>query len=226
MTVYAPILTTIGASKLANAIATATPLVLTEMSVGDGGGSVPVLNPAQTQLINETFRDTINSIELNVAQDGVNVELVIPAYISGGYTVREVGVWDEDGDLIAVSTYPPSYKPTVEEGATKDFLIRVVLEVGNAEAIELVIDPSVIVATRTWVEQYLVGTTVPTGFMMPFAGSASVPGFLVCNGAIVSRTTYANLFLVIGTTYGAGNGTTTFQIPTASVAGINYRIKT
>lgn len=56
-------------------------------------------------------------------------------------------------------------------------------------------------------------TIVPTGWVSPYAGSSAPSGYLLCDGAAISRSTYSGLFSVIGTTYGAGNGTTTFNVP-------------
>lgn len=328
---YFALLTAVGEAKLANAIALGEDVSYTHMAVGDGGGSATVPTRTQTALVNERRRAGINEIRpdpLNPAQ--IIVEQVIPESV-GGWWVREIGVFDDEGDLVAVANCPDSYKPLLAEGSGRTQIIRMVLLVSSAASVQLKIDPTVVLATRAYadagdaavaafasahatrtdnphattktqvglgsVENYPVATqaeaqagtatnrymtpqrvaqaistlapvssvagktgavtltnsdvglgsvenyavasqaeaqagtatnrymtpqrvadaistlAVPVGTVIHVAGSAAPTGYIKANGAAVSRTTYAALFAAIGSLYGDGNGSTTFNVP-------------
>lgn len=331
---YFALLTAVGEAKLANAIALGEDVSYTHMAVGDGGGSATVPTRTQTALVNERRRAGINEIRpdpLNPAQ--IIVEQVIPESV-GGWWIREIGVFDDEGDLVAVANCPDSYKPLLAEGSGRTQIIRMVLLVSSAASVQLKIDPTVVLATRAYadagdaavaafasahatrtdnphattktqvglgsvenypvatqaeaqtgtannrymtpqrvaqaiatlapaapvssvagrtgavtltksdvglgnVENYPVATqaeaqagtasdrymtpqrvadaistrAVPVGTVIHVAGSAAPTGFIKANGAAVSRATYAALFAAIGTLYGAGDGSTTFNVP-------------
>lgn len=146
------VITTMGMAKLANAIALKVPLDVTHMAVGDGGGSLPMPDIHQTSLMNETYRGQMNTLFAdpdNTHQ--IIAELVIPATI-GGWWVRESGLYDSDGDLIAVTNAPESYKPQMAEGSGRDQVLRMVLVVSSTEAVTLKIDPATVLATRQYVD--------------------------------------------------------------------------
>lgn len=148
---YFAILTAVGEAKLANAIALNVPLQISRMAVGDGGGVLPVPLRTQTALIGEQYRADLNSLApdpLNASQ--IIAELVIPE-TEGGYWLREMGLYDAAGDLIAVSNCPPSYKPEMAEGSGRTQVLRMVLIVSSTDAVQLKIDPSVVLATRDFV---------------------------------------------------------------------------
>ena len=144
-------LTTLGQAKIATAISTNTPLNISEMAWGDGGGSPITPTGAMTALVNERYRFGINS----AAPDPLNPPYVIFTGIiptaTGGFYVRECGLFDEDGDMIAVGSLGETYKPTLAEGSAKDFVTRFILNVGNVSAVTLLIDPAVVLASRKWV---------------------------------------------------------------------------
>jgi phage-related tail fiber protein len=146
------ILTDIGKAKLANATALGTVVSLTEIAVGDGGGVVTSPKTTDTSLVNEVWRAALNNISI----DSNNANwIVAEGYIpstDGNFTVREVGLFDFDGDMIAVGNYPDTYKPTLDTGSAKDLYIKVIIEVSDADVVELKIDPSVVLATRKFVE--------------------------------------------------------------------------
>lgn len=147
---YFAILTTLGQSKIANAIATETPINLTEMAWGDGGGNPITPTPSMTALVNEVYRAGINEQKqdpLNPPQ--VQIVGIIPTAI-GGFWLREAGIFDEDGDMIAVCNMGDTYKESLAEGAVRDFLTRFILNVGNTAAINLLIDPAIVLASRQW----------------------------------------------------------------------------
>ncbi|WP_439412319.1 phage tail-collar fiber domain-containing protein [Enterobacter ludwigii] len=149
---YFTLVTNIGAAKLANAAALGTPLSITQMGVGDGGGTLPTPDPEQTSLVNEHHRAMINSLKVdpnNPTQ--IIAEQIIPENI-GGWWIREVGLYDDGGDLIAVGNCPESYKPLLEEGAGREQIIRLIVIVNSGDNVTLKIDPSVVVATREYVD--------------------------------------------------------------------------
>ncbi|EBI9231624.1 hypothetical protein DLA64_10740 [Salmonella enterica] len=149
---YYSIPTNLGASKIANAIATNIPLNLTEMAVGDGGGAYVVPDPEQTALVNECYRTAINSITIN-ADDSQQliVEMVIPEDV-GGFTEREIGIFDEDGDLIIVANCAAIEKAPPDSGSPSSQVIRLPIEISSAAAINIVIDPSAILVTQEYAD--------------------------------------------------------------------------
>lgn len=151
MSTYYAILTAVGEAKLANATALGTVLQLSKMAVGDGSGALPTPVRTQTALIRETYRADLNTLNidpLNPSQ--IIAELVIPE-TEGGYWLREMGIYDAAGDLFAVANCPPSYKPQMSEGSGRTQVLRMVLIVSSTAAVQLKIDPSVVLATRDYV---------------------------------------------------------------------------
>lgn len=151
MSTYYAILTAVGEAKLANATALGTVLQLSKMAVGDGNGALP--NPVRTQtaLVRETYRADLNTLSVDpVNASQIIAELVIPE-TEGGYWLRELGIYDAAGDLFAVANCPPSYKPQMAEGSGRTQVLRMVLIVSSTAAVQLKIDPSVVLATREFV---------------------------------------------------------------------------
>ncbi|WP_339057997.1 phage tail protein [Candidatus Regiella endosymbiont of Tuberolachnus salignus] len=145
-----------GAAKLANATALGIPLKITHMAVGDGGGSLPTPDPRQTQLINEHRRAALNSLSIDpINPHQLIAEQVIPA-ADGGWWIREIGLFDHDGTLIALANCPETYKPQIQQGSGRTQTLRMVLIVSSTAAITLKIDPSVVVATRRHVDDKLI----------------------------------------------------------------------
>jgi hypothetical protein len=147
------ILTQQGAAKLANATALGTKLDLTQLAVGDGGGTLPTPDPAQTKLKGEKRRAAINMLSVDPANaNQIIAEQVIPEN-EGGWWIREIGLLDKDGTLIAVANCPETYKPQLQEGSGRTQTIRMVLIVSSTEAVTLKIDPAVVLATRDYVDR-------------------------------------------------------------------------
>ena len=149
---YYTLLTTIGAARLANAHATRTPVNFAQIAVGDAEYAP---GEGQAALVNEVWRGAIN--DMRVHADNPNwfvIETVIPEDV-GGWFVREVGLFDDAGNLIAVGKYPSTYKPVLASGSARDILIRMILEVGNTADVSLSIDPSIVLATRNYVDTAL-----------------------------------------------------------------------
>ncbi|WP_425085902.1 phage tail protein [Yersinia enterocolitica] len=150
------LLTNIGAAKLANAAALGTRLEITHMAVGDGGGTLPTPNPAQTQLVNEQRRAALNTLSVDpINTSQIIAEQVIPE-AEGGWWIREIGLLDKDGDLIAIANCAETYKPQLQEGSGRTQTIRMILIVSSTAAVTLKIDPSVVLATRKYVEDKVI----------------------------------------------------------------------
>lgn len=142
------ILTNTGKAKIANAQALGTTVNLTHLAAGDGNGAY--YNPVETQtaLVNEVWRGAISSIDVDTENPNwILIEAVIPT-ADGGFMVREVGVFDDAGDLIAVGKCPETYKPVLGEGSAKDLYVRMIIEVTNATTVTLRVDPAVVLATK------------------------------------------------------------------------------
>lgn len=153
--IYFAIPTDAGQAKMANAIALGIPLKITHMAVGDGNGQPVTPNAAQTALVREKRRAPLNTLfqdPLNQAQ--LVAEQIIPEDV-GDWWIREVGIFSEDGTLIAVANCPDTYKPLLSSGAGRTQVIRLVLIVSDTSAVELKIDPSVVLATRKYVDDTL-----------------------------------------------------------------------
>lgn len=144
---YYTILTALGASVLTNAYVSGTSIELTHLALGDGDGSAVTPTEGMTALVHEVHRVPISSLAVDAENDNWLVaEAVIPTTV-GGWTVREIGLFDSHDRLIAVGNFPDTYKPTLEEGSGRDLLIRMIVQTSRAEQITLTIDPSVVVAT-------------------------------------------------------------------------------
>ncbi|HAL7129116.1 TPA: phage tail protein [Escherichia coli] len=151
-TKFYTLLTDIGAAKLASAAALGVPLKITHMAVGDGGGTLPTPDAKQTALVNEKRRAALNMLYIDPQNSSqIIAEQVIPEN-EGGWWIREVGVFDESGALIAVGNCPESYKPQLAEGSGRTQTVRMVLITSSTDNITLKIDPAVVLATRKYVD--------------------------------------------------------------------------
>ncbi|MGO2242241.1 MAG: phage tail-collar fiber domain-containing protein [Halomonas sp.] len=156
MAEYYTTLTNIGADKVAAAMSGGPALHLAQMAAGDGGGASfydqyeRATLKQRTHLVNQRWADDLNLVDQDPHNPAwVITEGLIPTQV-GGWYIREVGVFDIEGDLIAIGVYPETYKP-VATAVEADLLIRSILEVGDAASVELKIDPSQVFATRAWV---------------------------------------------------------------------------
>lgn len=219
---YFAILTNQGAARLANAAALGTRLNLTQMAVGDANGTLPTPDPAQTKLINQKRIAPLNLLTVDPANTSqIIAEQIIPEN-EGGFWIREIGLYDDDGILIAVANCPETYKPQLQEGSGRTQTIRIILIVSSTSAITLKIDPSVVLATRLYVDdkiievkayadslltahlsaadphpQYLKTTDIdkyiPVGFPLPWPQATPPEGWLKCNGAAFDKAKYPKL---------------------------------
>ncbi|HAN7926171.1 TPA: phage tail protein [Escherichia coli] len=221
-TKYFALLTNIGAAKLANATALGAQVEITQMAVGDGNGVLPTPNPSQTALVHELRRKPLNSLSVDPANDSqIIAEQVIPEN-EGGWWIREIGLFDKDGDMIAVANCAETYKPQLQEGSGRVQVVRVILIVSSTAAVTLKVDPSVVLATRQYVDdqiiqvkayvdqqlaahvaaadphtQYLLESDIdkyiPVGFPLPWPQATPPGGWLKCNGATFDKAKYPKL---------------------------------
>jgi len=227
---YFAILTNQGAARLANAAALGTKLNLTQMAVGDANGTLPTPDPAQTKLINQKRIAPLNLLTVDPANTSqIIAEQIIPES-EGGFWIREIGLYDADGILIAVANCPETYKPQLQEGSGRTQTIRMILIVSSTSAITLKIDPSVVLATRQYVDdkvievkayadsllaahlaalsphsQYLqiadIAKYTPVGVPLPFPSATPPTGWLKCNGAAFDKVKYPGLATVFPSGY-------------------------
>lgn len=164
MATYYTLLTKIGQARIANAVALNQMVNLTYMAVGDGNGNPTTPNENQTALVREKYRATIN--QLTVDPDNPNylvAELIVPTTV-GGWSIYEVGVFDDQNQLIAVANFPATYKPELVEGSGRDLIVRIVIQVSNTSVVTLKIDPAITLASQAWVAaNYVKKVTVAGG---------------------------------------------------------------
>ncbi|EPO8486876.1 phage tail protein, partial [Salmonella enterica subsp. enterica serovar Braenderup] len=155
-TKYFALLTNIGAAKLAKATALGMQIEITQMAVGDGNDTLPTPDPAQTALAREIRRAPLNVLTvdlLNTSQ--IIAEQVIPEDV-GGWWIREIGLFDKDGDMVAIANCAETYKPKLQEGSGRVQVIRMILIVSSTQAVTLKIDPAVVLATRQYVDSEII----------------------------------------------------------------------
>lgn len=186
------ILTAVGEAKQANADALGIPWTFSQMGVGDANGTDPIPNRTQTALINERRRAPLN--QLKIDPDNANIiiaEQIIPEDV-GGWWIREIGLYDAAGDLVVVANCAPSYKPLLSQGTGRTQVVRTNLIVSSTANVELKIDPSVVLATRTYVDQKVLeelnkqdfkhSVRVATSGAVPLSGLQSVDGVALAAG--------------------------------------------
>ncbi|OSN03070.1 phage tail protein [Lonsdalea britannica] len=229
-TKYFALLTHQGAARLANAAALGNQVQITHMAVGDGGGTLPTPDPAQTTLIGEKRRAPLNALTIDAANSSqIIAEQIIPEN-EGGFWIREIGLFDADGVMIAVANCAETYKPQLQEGSGRTQTVRMIIIVNSTDAVTLKIDPSVVLATRQYVDdkaievkayadgllaahlaapdphpQYLktadVERYLPVGVPQPWPLATPPQGWLKCNGAPFDKAAYPKLAVA----YPSGN---------------------
>ena len=149
---FMAILTAVGEAKQANADALGIPWTFSKMGVGDANGTDPIPSRTQTKLINERNRAPLNQVKVDPKNTNVVIaEQVIPENV-GGWWIREIGLYDADGDLVAVANCAPSFKPLLGQGSGKTQVVRMNFIVTSATNVTLKLDPSVVLATRAYVD--------------------------------------------------------------------------
>ena len=215
---YYAILTNQGAARLANATMLGSKLNLTQMAVGDANGVLPTPDPAQTKLINQKRIAPLNLLSVDPNnQSQIIAEQIIPEN-EGGFWIREIGLYDDEGVLIAVANCPETYKPQLQEGSGRTQTIRMILVVTNTEAITLKIDPSVVLATRKYVDDKI--SEHEQSRRHPDA-SLTAKGFTQLSSAINSESeTLAATPKAVKAAYDLANGKYTAQNATTIQKGI------
>ncbi|HCQ3156233.1 TPA: tail fiber protein, partial [Escherichia coli] len=206
------------AARLANATMLGSKLNLTQMAVGDANGVLPTPDPAQTKLINQKRIAPLNLLSVDPNnQSQIIAEQIIPEN-EGGFWIREIGLYDDEGVLIAVANCPETYKPQLQEGSGRTQTIRMILVVTNTEAITLKIDPSVVLATRKYVDDKI--SEHEQSRRHPDA-SLTVKGFTQLSSAINSESeTLAATPKAVKAAYDLANGKYTAQNATTTQKGI------
>lgn len=211
---YYTVLTDIGAAKMAAAVTTGKKVVITEFAVGDGFGTKYSPSQEQTALKNEVYRGQID--DYSTEKNKIKVSGIIPAEV-GGFTVREAGAFDDEGDLIAITNLAETEKPYPFDGITYQLQINITITVTTAQFPAIEVDSISTKKMREMVnnaKREIYNLLARPGKIDVYAGNGEPPfGFLLCNGAEISRLTYADLFAAIGTSYGEGDGVNTFNLP-------------
>lgn len=153
MSQFYTLLTATGQELLTQAMGFGQQLELTHMAVGDGNGNPAAPTESQQDLVNEVHRAGLSSLVVDPENPNWLVaELVIPTSV-GGWTIREIGLFDVHGNLFAVGNFPETYKPTLAAGSGREITVRMTIQVSDTAAITLTVDQSVVFATRTFVTQ-------------------------------------------------------------------------
>lgn len=180
------ILTNVGAAKQANADALGIPWKITHMGVGDANGTEPTPNASQTSLIAEWRRAPLNQLKVDDNNSSIIVaEQVIPAD-EGGKWIREVGLYDVDGNLVAVANCPPTFKPLLSQGSGRTQVVRLNLIVSSSSNVELKIDPAVVLATREWVTSELAKQDFKHSVVAATTGAITLSGLQTVDGVVLA----------------------------------------
>lgn len=180
------ILTNVGAAKQANADALGIAWKITQMGVGDANDTEPTPNASQISLINEWRRAPLNQLKIDDKDSSIIVaEQVIPAEV-GGRWIREIGLYDADGDLVAVANCPPTYKPLLNQGSGRTQVVRMNLVVSSSSNVQLKIDPSVVLATREWVTEELAKQDFKHSVVAATTAAINLSGLQTVDGVVLT----------------------------------------
>ncbi|HBD1664089.1 tail fiber protein [Escherichia coli] len=218
-TKFRTVITTAGAAKLAVATAPGGRKVnITTMAVGDGGGKLPVPDAGQTGLIHEVWRHALNKISQDKRNSNyIIAELVIPPEV-GGFWMRELGLYDDAGTLIAVANMAESYKPALAEGSGRSQTCRMVIIVSSVASVALTIDTTTVMATQDYVDDKI--AEHEQSRRHPDA-SLTAKGFTQLSSAINSTSeTLAATPKAVKAAYDLANGKYTAQDATTARKGL------
>ena len=201
------ILTAVGEAKQANATALGQPWTFSQMGVGDANGADPIPNRNQTRLINEWRRAAVNQVRTDPANPNIIItEQVIPADV-GGKWIREIGLYDADGDLVAVANCAPSFKPLLVQGTGKTQIIRMNFIVANTASVVLKIDPAIVLATREYVDTQIIEAMAKMDFkhsvLVATTANIALSGVQIIDGVLLPADSRV---LVKNQTAGKENG--------------------
>ena len=199
MGIYTPIITNIGLALITDSLLNGTPINLKYFAWGDGNGHLPTPSLTQTSLVHEVYRQTSVSVQLNTDNSNwLDITSSIPSN-TGGFYIREIGVFTEDGELFAVSTHPTCYKSVVSEGSDMDFSDKLIIEITNLSSVNVQF-----VDSATWVTQDELKSHHHTGV------GTSPTKVLLTNGAEVQG-------ILPSTMVGAGNNSGNIPLSNGTV---------
>lgn len=180
------ILTNVGAAKQANADALGVPWKITQMAVGDANGADPTPNATQTSLLNEWRRAPLNQLKVDDKDPAIIVaEQVIPADV-GGHWIREIALYDADGDMVAVANCAPTYKPLLSQGSGRTQVVRMNLMVSSSSNVQLKVDPSVVLATREFVLEELARQDFKHSVLAATTAAITLSGLQTVDGVVLT----------------------------------------
>lgn len=202
MNEYYSILTNQGKEKIAQYLAQGQPLTLSQMAVGDGNGAVITLNADADGLVNECHRLALNTVEQDSKNpDFIRAEAILPVDV-GGFTVREAGIFDLEGTLIAIAKIPETEKILPAQGSARELTIRFYLNFEDNEVVDLVIDPTQSMVTLNKLEAEL--ASFKQDFLKPAVGSihyfareTAPEGYLICQKTALLISEFPDLYDVL-----------------------------
>ena len=172
---YIAMLTDVGAAQQAKAIASGTPWNITHMGVGDGNGVTPLPSKLQKKLVHENVRLKLNRLTVRADRPVIVAELILPSDV-GGWWVREVGLYDSTGALVAVASYPATYKPTLAQGTGRTQGIRLQILVSSTANITIQDDPTLVTATLSTVREEITKGEAASAVKLKTPRTISVTG--------------------------------------------------
>lgn len=144
---FLSVVTQSGKEKIAAAVVSGEKVVFSQMSVGDGGGALSRPEESQSALLNECFRTSLNSLKVVDSEKNIiAAEMIMPPEV-GGFTIREAALFDDEGVCMAVASVPETYKPMLAEGSGRFTIIRIWMAISSTDAVEMIVDPGVVMAT-------------------------------------------------------------------------------
>ncbi|NRT34559.1 hypothetical protein BJV38_002854 [Clostridium beijerinckii] len=181
------LLTNIGKAKIANSVGLGTKINFSIMKVGDGGGSYYDPTEDQTDLKNVVWQGNINHVEIDEENSNwINIEVMIPSTV-GGFTIREYGAFDEEGNMLGICKCAETYKPVIADGSTKELLLNLVLAISNTSTVSLKVDPTIIFAKKSEVEQLRADINTQLSDMVYQTAGGSATGLtLTIKGTLVN----------------------------------------